>query len=68
MVSAALLMGSKEQEKPSQVYVDPPTRAIRDPEGRQLVFHGVNVVYKLPPYVPTHEKTSPWDKDNSLNY
>ena len=61
-------MGSEKPEKPDQVYVDPSTRAIRDPEGRHLIFHGVNVVYKLPPYIPTHEEHTPWDKDDSLNH
>lgn len=61
-------MAQVPEKAASQVYVDPASRAIRDPEGRQLIFHGVNVVYKLPPYVPTHDKESPFDKDNSLNH
>jgi hypothetical protein len=67
LLSISLLMGSKKQEPANQVYVDPLTRAIRDPEGRHLIFHGVNVVYKMAPYYPSHEFNTPWDKDNSLN-
>jgi len=46
------------------VKVNPETRMIEDLLGRTLLFHGVNVVYKLPPYIPTLE--GPFDKDNSL--
>ena len=32
--------------------VDPIERAIRDKYGRHMLFHGVNVVYKLAPFIP----------------
>jgi len=53
-------------QESNQVYVDPKTRSIRDPEGRHIIFHGVNVVYKEPPYLPTYESGDKFDKDDSL--
>jgi endoglycosylceramidase len=37
----------------AQVYLDPKTRSLRDKDGRHLILHGVNVVYKMHPYIPT---------------
>ena len=31
----------------------------KDPEGRSLLFHGVNAVYKVPPYIPSDGAFSP---------
>ena len=33
-------------------FIDPETRTVRDKDGRHLILHGVNVVYKVPPYIP----------------
>ncbi len=42
-----------------------PQRGFLDSQGRQRVFHGVNVVYKFPPWLPP---TGPrWDPFMSLN-
>lgn len=42
-----------------------PVRGFVDSAGRQRLFHGVNVVYKFPPWLPP---TGPqWDPFNSLN-
>ena len=41
----------EQTAKRRKVYVDSKTRSIRDKFGRHLLFHGVNVVYKLPPYL-----------------
>lgn len=38
------------------ITVDPSTRSIRDQFGRNVIFHGVNVVYKIPPYIPSQEE------------
>lgn len=46
------------------IYVDPSTMTIRDGFDRQTVFHGVNVVYKQKPYIPTTDK---FDAENSLS-
>jgi hypothetical protein len=32
--------------------VDSANQVLRDPKGRHLLLHGVNVVYKMPPYIP----------------
>lgn len=37
---------------------------MRDSEGRHTIFHGVNVVYKIPPYIPDSQV---YDSQNSLN-
>ena len=34
------------------IHIDNETRTFRDAYERNLVFHGVNVVYKIPPYIP----------------
>ena len=47
-----------------QVTVNPETRMFEDPEGRTLIFHGQNVVYKTDPYIPSD---GDFDPDNSLN-
>jgi endoglycosylceramidase len=36
----------------SQITIDSSTRQLRDSEGRSVIFHGVNVVYKVAPYIP----------------
>jgi len=35
-----------------RVWVDSADRVFRDTEGRNLIMHGVNVVYKVAPYIP----------------
>lgn len=34
------------------VWIDPNDRVLRDKDQRHVVFHGVNVVYKVAPYIP----------------
>jgi endoglycosylceramidase len=41
------------------VKVDLDTKQLIDDEGRSRIFHGVNVVYKSPPYYPPNGKWSP---------
>jgi len=36
-----------------------------DENGRHRIFHGVNIVYKLPPYIPTNETFHPFLSFNS---
>ena len=47
--------------------IDTPTRTFRDKHGRARIFHGTNVVVKLPPYLPTEDgfnyRTSMTDED-----
>ena len=40
-----------------------PVPQMVDDFGRQLLFHGVNVVYKIPPFYPSRDS---FDPDNSL--
>lgn len=46
---------------------DAKQRVIRDAEGRHVIYHGVNVVYKVAPYIPDEDafdpQTSLADKD-----
>ena len=46
-----------------KVHVDPSTQRIRDKYGRDVIFHGVNAVYKMPPYIPS---TDTFDAQESL--
>ena len=34
------------------IWIDPEDRVLRDKDHRQVLFHGVNVVYKVAPYIP----------------
>ena len=47
-----------------QFSIDPTNRFILDNYGRYSIFHGGNVVVKLPPYLPTLDK---FDYQFSLN-
>jgi hypothetical protein len=48
----------------SKIAVDPATRQLVDEYGRSVLFHGVNVVYKIDPYIPSQ---GAFDIDDSLN-
>ena len=39
----------------NKVYVDPEDRVLRDSYDRHVIFHGVNAVYKVPPYIPDNK-------------
>eukprot|EP01096_Ripella_sp_DP13-Kostka_P014216 TRINITY_DN634_c0_g1_i4.p1 TRINITY_DN634_c0_g1~~TRINITY_DN634_c0_g1_i4.p1 ORF type:complete len:536 (-),score=168.48 TRINITY_DN634_c0_g1_i4:53-1615(-) len=43
----------------NNIVVNPKTLDFVDSYGRTVLFHGVNVVYKVPPYYPNLEKFSP---------
>ena len=47
-----------------KISIDPAERIFRDSEGRQLIFHGVNVVYKVAPFIPSNGEFTP---DTSLD-
>ena len=40
--------------------IDPTKQFMLDESGRYKIFHGVNVVVKLPPYIPDTEKFDPY--------
>ena len=46
------------------INIDSEHRSFVDSLGRQVIFHGVNVVYKVDPYIPS---TGEFDSQNSLN-
>lgn len=45
------------------VWIDSENRVVRDADHRQLLLHGVNVVYKVPPYMPDGKT---WSAQDSL--
>lgn len=45
-------------------WIDRASRSFRDAAGRHMILHGVNVVYKVPPYIPS---AGAFDSDTSLN-
>ncbi|CAL6028159.1 Conserved_hypothetical protein [Hexamita inflata] len=47
------------------ITVDPKTQRYMTEDGRQIVFHGMNAVTKLPPYLPNI--SGPFDSEFSLN-
>jgi endoglycosylceramidase len=53
----------------SPIRVDPNTQQFIDEYGRVRIFHGVNVVYKVPPYVPDLINFDPQNSltENDLN-
>ena len=48
----------------AKISVNPDTRFFVDELGRTVLFHGVNVVYKTAPYIPS---TGEFDAQASLN-
>eukprot|EP00929_Paragymnodinium_shiwhaense_P050058 TRINITY_DN25236_c0_g1_i3.p1 TRINITY_DN25236_c0_g1~~TRINITY_DN25236_c0_g1_i3.p1 ORF type:complete len:861 (-),score=106.77 TRINITY_DN25236_c0_g1_i3:111-2693(-) len=48
----------------STIHVDPDTRQFVDQSGRTRIFHGVNVVFKQPPFVPD---AAAWSADLSFS-
>jgi hypothetical protein len=52
LIAGALTAQSVVAIKGSTV-IDPSTRMIRDADGAAVIFHGVNVVYKVDPYIPS---------------
>ena len=43
----------------SKLRISRANRKFYDEQGRTRIFHGVNVVYKLPPYIPSLDKFDP---------
>jgi hypothetical protein len=48
----------------SPIVMDPKTRMMRDADGAAVIFHGVNVVYKVDPYIPSDGDFDPQDSLN----
>jgi hypothetical protein len=60
----AALMGLAAAQS-GQITVNTTTKFMVDGEKRSTIFHGVNVVYKVDPYIPT--KNATFDPQISLN-
>lgn len=54
----------KDDPATKRIDIDSPNRIFVDASGRQVIFHGVNVVYKVDPYIPSD---GAFDSQNSLN-
>ena len=63
-LTSALLLGSAVATSDGKFTVDPLDRVLRDGDDRHVIFHGVNVVYKVDPYIPGQEK---FDSQTSLD-
>ena len=46
-----------------RVWIDPYDRVMKDAHDRHIIFHGVNVVYKVAPYIPDDQT---FDSQNSM--
>lgn len=45
--------------EPKAIRIDPESRVLRDSQNRHVILHGVNVVYKVSPYVPEEDRFDP---------
>ena len=51
----------------SKFKINPNDRMFKDENNRSIIFHGVNIVVKLPPYLPTEDKFDPFFSLNSID-
>jgi endoglycosylceramidase len=58
LVLAAVLLGTVVSQK-GHITIDTNTRMMKDEARRTVMFHGVNVVYKVAPYIPSSDKFDP---------
>ncbi len=58
LLSLALALFSLS-EVGCQITINPATKMMQDKYNRTVIFHGVNVVYKVPPYVPSYNGFNP---------
>jgi endoglycosylceramidase len=65
LISAAVIALLEGTSATSKIYVDPSTRTVRDEHDRHAIFHGVNIVYKINPYIPDETKFNIEDSLNS---
>jgi endoglycosylceramidase len=61
MLNRVLALGVTALLEPviSRISVNPETRQFVDESGRSVLFHGVNVVYKVAPYIPIQDVFDP---------
>ena len=55
LCSCAALVASQS----GKISLNTATRQFQDQQGRSVIFHGVNMVYKIPPYIPSNGKFDP---------
>ena len=60
----AYLAGESVAQISGRTHVNPETRFFEDEFGRTVLFHGVNVVYKVAPFIPSNGE---FDPQKSLN-
>jgi hypothetical protein len=58
-LAALALMASSVVSQTGRISVNPKSRLMQDAFGRSTIFHGVNVVYKVHPYLPATDKFDP---------
>lgn len=63
-LTSAFLLGTAVATSDGKFTIDPESRVIRDEHDRHVIFHGVNVVYKVDPYIPG---TETFDAQTSLD-
>ena len=61
--ASAFTLGLVAASGDRNIWVDSTERVIRDKEDRHVIFHGVNVVYKVAPYIPDEQI---YDSQSSL--
>mmetsp|Transcript_6483 Transcript_6483/g.19660 ORF Transcript_6483/g.19660 Transcript_6483/m.19660 type:complete len:534 (-) Transcript_6483:205-1806(-) len=60
-VCGTLALSPARASSPEAIRVDPSTGHYVDSHGRTRLFHGVNVVYKIPPWYPPSDRFTPTD-------
>lgn len=63
-LAVAVLLLCGYQAALSLIQIDPSTRQFVDEQGRVRIYHGVNAVYKIPPWQPI---TTHFDPQNSIS-
>ena len=58
LATLALLYSSVFAQK-GRISIDPKSRQMKDASGRSVIFHGVNIVYKVDPYIPDTQNFDP---------
>ena len=61
MMNKLLALGATALLEPvlSKISINPESRQFVDEVGRTIIFHGVNVVYKVAPYIPSQDIFNP---------
>ena len=60
----AAMIAAVSVAEPNPIHVNNKTRFFEDSYGRTTLFHGVNAIYKMDPYIPL---TDSFDPQKSMN-